>query len=555
MSDLLSLFVLFVLGAWLLRRLAVRLELSAAKHPTLGGHAKISKFAARLVPYYAIPEARVFDVDDAPAEVAARRRAAFEGLAARFREQAPLSVAASETAEAGISDLEFTNTYRVPFQFARYVKRHLRLGSFADATDGPRIRDLDGNWSWDLTGSYGVNVFGHEFYKACMDAAHDRARELGPLLGPFHPCIVENVEKLKAISGLDEVSFHMSGTEAVMQAVRLARYHTRRAKVVTFCGAYHGWWDGVQPGVGNPTTSKDVFMLSELREATLRVIRTRRDIACVLINPLQALAPNRPAPGDSTLIGSGRSAGFDKAAYCEWLGRLREACDANGVVMIMDEVFLGFRLARGGAQEYFGVRADMVTYGKTLGGGYPVGVVCGRGDLMKRFRDDAPADLCFARGTFNSHPVVMTAMNEFLRRIEAPEFEALWATSDARWIARREALNARLAEAGVPVHLEGLMSVWTVIYEQDSRYNWMFQYYLRARGLALAWIGTGRFIFSNDYTDERFEEVAERIVAAGRDMAADGWWWSSPAQRPVRAQLLREFAARLLRGEREIAGT
>lgn len=551
----LSLVLAFLLCAWLLRRLVTRLELSAAKHPTLAGHAKASKFAARLVPYYAIPDSRIFDVDGAPAEISARRRAGLDRLAAHFRAQQPKSIAASETTEAGISDLEFTNTYRVPFQFARYVKRHLRLGSFADATDGPRIRDLDGNWAWDLTGSYGVNVFGHEFYKACMDAAHERVRDLGPLLGPFHPCIIENVDKLKAISGLDEVSFHMSGTEAVMQAVRLARYHTRRPKVVTFCGAYHGWWDGVQPGVGNPTTSRDVFMLSEQRQATLHVIRTRKDIACVLVNPLQALSPNRPAPGDSTLIGSGREAHFDKARYCAWLADLRAACDDNGVVLIMDEVFLGFRLARGGAQEYFRTKADMVTYGKTLGGGYPVGVVCGRADLMKRFRDDAPADLCFARGTFNSHPVVMAAMNEFLRRIEAPEFERLWATSDARWIERREALNARLAEQGAPVRLEGLMSVWTVVYEQDCRYNWMFQYYLRAQGLALAWIGTGRFIFSNDYTDDAFAEVADRIVAAARTMAADGWWWSAPTQAPVRTQLRREFVRRLLRGEREVAGT
>ncbi len=554
-SELLLLAILFVVLAVAFRRLARRLELSAAKHPTLAGHARMSKFAARLVPYYAIPEARIFDVDGAPPEVAERRRAGFERLAEHFRTTAPESVAATEAAEASISDLEFTNTYRVPFQFARYVKRHLKLGAFADATDGPRVRDLDGNWAWDLTGSYGVNVFGHEFYKACMEAAQERVRELGPLLGPFHPCIVENVEKLKAISGLDEVSFHMSGTEAVMQAVRLARYHTRRSKVVTFCGAYHGWWDGVQPGVGNPTTSKDVFVLSEGREATLRVIRTRRDIACVLVNPLQALSPNRPAPGDSTLISNGRSAHFDRASYCAWLAELRAACDANGVVLIMDEVFLGFRLARGGAQEYFGVRADMVTYGKTLGGGYPVGVVCGRAELMKRFRDDAPADLCFARGTFNSHPVVMAAMNEFLRRVEAPEFAELWATSDARWIGRREALNARLAEADAPVRLEGLMSVWTVVYEQDCRYNWMFQYYLRAQGLALAWIGTGRFIFSNDYTDEAFSEVADRLVAAAREMAADGWWWASPARTPVRAQLRTEFVRRLLRGEREVAGT
>ena len=89
----------------------------------------------------------------------------------------------------------------------------------------------------------------------------------------------------------------MSGTEAVMQAVALARYHTRRSHLVRFCGAYHGWWDGVQPGAGNPREVRDVYTLAEDSEATLRVLETRRDIACVLVNPLQALHPNAPAPG------------------------------------------------------------------------------------------------------------------------------------------------------------------------------------------------------------------------------------------------------------------
>ena len=212
----------------------------------------------------------------------------------------------------------------------------------------------------------------------------------------------------------------MSGTEAVMQAVRLARYHTRRTHLVQFCGAYHGWWDGVQPGIGNPRPTDDVYMLREMDDATLRVLRTRRDIACVLVNPLQALHPNAAAPGDGTLLAGDRRAGFDKDAYATWLRQLREVCTARGVVLIFDEVFLGFRLARGGAQEYFGVRADMVTYGKTLGGGLPVGVVCGRRDLMRRFREDRPSDICFARGTFNAHPYVMAAMHEFLCRLDEP---------------------------------------------------------------------------------------------------------------------------------------
>ena len=169
----------------------------------------------------------------------------------------------------------------------------------------------------------------------------------------------------------------------------------------------------------------------------------------MLVNPLQALHPNANAPGDSALVDSGRAArSFDRAAYAEWLRQLREVCTERGIVLIFDEVFVGFRLAPGGAQEYFGVRADMVTYGKTLGGGLPVGVVCGRKDLMKRFRDDRPADICFARGTFNSHPYVMggDARVPAAAR-DAARSQALYADLDAVWNARAEQTQRAAAQA------------------------------------------------------------------------------------------------------------
>jgi glutamate-1-semialdehyde aminotransferase len=140
---------------------------------------------------------------------------------------------------------------------------------------------------------------------------------------------------------------------------------------VRFCGAYHGWWGDVQPGIGNPLPAHETYTLKDMSEDSLRVLRTRRDIACVLVNPLQALHPNAAAPTDSSLVDGARSAHFDKDAYADWLTRLRAVCTEQNIVLIFDEVFVGFRLAVGGAQEYFGVRADLVTYGKTLGGGLP----------------------------------------------------------------------------------------------------------------------------------------------------------------------------------------
>jgi glutamate-1-semialdehyde 2,1-aminomutase len=335
----------------------------------------------------------------------------------------------------------------------------------------------------------------------------------------------------------------MSGTEAVMQAVRLARYHTGRSHLVRFCGAYHGWWGDVQPGIGNPSPAHDTYTLSEMSERTLHVLRRRRDIACVLVNPLQALHPNAGAPSDSALVDSSRKAGFDREGYTNWLKALRQVCDERNIVLIFDEVFVGFRLAPGGASEYFGVRPDLVTYGKTLGGGLPVGVLCGRATLMKRYRADRPVDVCFARGTFNSHPYVMGAMREFLHRIETPEIAELYQDLDRVWNGRAEHLNRRLKQQDLPVEVANLSSIWTVCYTRPSRYNWMLQYYMRAEGLALSWVGTGRLIFSLNYTEADFAAVADRFVSACQAMQRDGWWRpdDTATNRSIKRRILFEM--------------
>ncbi len=529
-------------------RLRRRLQLSRAKHSSLAGHSRMAKRVARLVPGYGYDEQKFFGVDGAPVEVQARRRNGFELLSRHLRETAPATLALTAQAREGLSDLQLTGRYRVPFQFSDHVRGKLPVGAFWQSASGVQLRDLDGNSYYDLTGSYGVNVFGVDFYKSCMEEGARLGSALGPVLGGYHPCVAAVVERLRAISGLDEVSFHMSGTEAVMQAVRLARYHTGRKHLVRFTGAYHGWWEDVQPGPGNPLPPRETYTLKDMDERSLQVLRTRQDIACVLVNPLQALHPNRNAPGDSTLVDGSRSAGLDRAAYSAWLQRLRQLCSERGIVLILDEVFVGFRLAPGGAQEYFGVRADLLTYGKTLGGGLPVGVVCGRSDLMRRFKPDRPADLCFARGTFNAHPYVMGAMLAFLRRLDSPEITAIYQGLDQRWIGWAERFNQALREAGLPVRIDALSSIWTVSYTQPSRYHWMLQYYLREQGLALSWVGTGRLIFSLNYSDADLAEVMRRFVGACCRMQADGWWWSSPelTHQSIRLRLLREMLQKRL---------
>ncbi len=519
-----------------------RIQLSRAKHPSLAGHSLMAKRLARLLPGYHFDDKEFFKCDNAPFEIQNLRRSAFFKISEVLQVRHPLSIQATAAARENISDMQFITAYRVPFQFSPFVQAHLKVGSFLQSAEGVCVTDLDGQSFYDLTGSYGVNVFGVDFYKKTMSEGMAKTQALGPVLGSYHPCVASNAERLKKISGMDEVSFHMSGTEAVMQAVRLARYHTKRKNVVRFCGAYHGWWEDVQPGPGNPMPPRETYTLSDMSERSLGVLRTRKDIACVLVNPLQALHPNSNAHGDSTLVDSSRKAAYDRQAYTEWLHKLRQVCTDSGIVLIFDEVFLGFRLAQGGAQVYFGVQADMVTYGKTLGGGFPVGVVCGKKEWMHRFHPDRPADICFARGTFNAHPVVMGAMSAFLDQIETPEIQAIYEGLDERWNARVQYFNGAMQSHDIPLQAANMSSVWTLFYTQPSRFNWMLQYYLRVHGLALSWVGTGRLIFSLNYSDADFEAVVQRFILAATQMKHDGWWWKSAelTNKSIRRSILKE---------------
>ena len=160
-----------------------RLELSKARHRSLAGHERIARFVASLVPFYQYDETQIFSADAAPDVVVAQRRADFARLADLYRKRYAATLRLTVEATDLISDLQFTEAYRVPFQFSRQVRRQLPVGAFLQSSSGVTTTDLDGNSFYDLTGCYGVNLFGYDFYKECIDRGLERVRALGPVLG------------------------------------------------------------------------------------------------------------------------------------------------------------------------------------------------------------------------------------------------------------------------------------------------------------------------------------------------------------------------------------
>jgi glutamate-1-semialdehyde 2,1-aminomutase len=486
----------------------------------------ISRLLARLIRSRDLSAEQMVRADGAPEKFATRRLGALRDLRERLANSTIESTRWAEEVREGLSDLRFTDASRVPFPFAKIMRDGFNVATVADASRGSRLRDLDGNWNIDVSGSYGVNLAGYDQYKRWLERGWERVRDLGPVLGPLHPIVADNIRRLKAVSGLDEVSFHASGTEAVMAAARLVRFNTRRKLIVTFAGAYHGWWDGVQPGLGSERGIDDCLTLKDMHDASLALIRRRaHEIAGVLVNPVQSFHPNSPPPNDAILLNHQmRQTATDTNPYAVWLRKLRQACTETGVPLVFDEVFSGFRLAPGGAQAYFGTQADMVVYGKTVAGGMPIGVVCGKRELMRRFDPARPLRMAYVVGTFSAHPHVMGAMNEFLHWVAEPATSARYTAVNAVAAAWAAASSAEFAAAGLPLKVTNLGTIWTLQFTQPGRYHWLLQYYLRAEGINLSWVGTGRCMFNFDFSDDDYRDLRTRIRAAAEAMRRNKWW-------------------------------
>ena len=271
-----------------------------------------------------------------------------------------------------------------------------------ESGDGAYVRDADGRRYIDYIGGWGPAILGHAH--PAVSAAIARAIGNGLALGATHPSEIELGEAIRAaMPSIERIRFTSSGTEAVMSAVRLARAATGRDLIVKFAGAYHGHADGMlvdagsgiatqaiagSPGVPAAVAATTVILpYNDLASATLAFAEHAGRIAAVIVEPVAAnTGVIVPIPG--------------------FLDLLRELTNADGALLIFDEVITGFRVGRGGAQARFGVRPDLTTLGKIIGGGMPIGAYGGRADLMALI---APAGPVYQAGTLSGHPLSMAA--------------------------------------------------------------------------------------------------------------------------------------------------
>ena len=281
---------------------------------------------------------------------------------------------------------------------------------FVKEAKGAYLYDEDGNRLIDYINSWGPMILGHA-YEAVVNAVIEKAKK-GTSFGM--PTALETEIAALAVSmvpNIDKIRFVNSGTEACMSAVRLARGYTGRDKIIKFAGCYHGHSDSflIQAGSGAVTfgtpnspgvtqgTAKDTLLAKYNDLANVKELfeANKNEIAAIIIEPVAGNMGCIP-PGEGFLEG------------------LRELCDTHGALLIFDEVMTGFRLAKGGAQELFNIKADIVAFGKVIGGGLPVGAFAGRNEIMNYL---APVGPVYQAGTLSGNPLAMAAGLEMLKAL------------------------------------------------------------------------------------------------------------------------------------------
>jgi amino acid adenylation domain-containing protein len=384
---------------------------------------------------------------------------------------------------------------------------------------GAYFWDIDGNKYIDITMGFGVLLFGHNplFVQDAINTQVERGLQIGPqaeLAGEVAQLITE-------LTGTERVAFCNSGTEAVMTSLRLARTATGRHKIALFSDSYHGHFDGIlaksnaigsgsSPSVAGipPHMVADVLVLEYGDPASLEILQAQAsELAAVLVEPVQSRHPALQPR--------------------EFLQQLRQLTSASGTALIFDEVLLGFRIHQGGAQAWFDIQADIVTYGKIVGGGLPIGVVAGK----SRFLDgidggcwnygDASypaAEKTFFAGTFNKNHLGMAVAKATLQQLKAAG-RSLQSQLNKKTNQLATTLNEFFQKVNVPIKIEYFGSLFRFSFSGNLD---LFFYHLLSKGIYI-WEGRSCFL-STAHTDEDIQTIIQTVQDVVWEMQTGGFW-------------------------------
>jgi natural product biosynthesis luciferase-like monooxygenase protein len=387
-----------------------------------------------------------------------------------------------------------------------------------ERAQGARIWDVDGNEYIDLTMGFGVLLFGHA--APFITQALEEQIQRGIQIGPQSDHAGEVAELIGELTGMERAAFCNSGTEAVMTALRLARAATGRTKIALFAGSYHGHSDGVlakalpdrldtvaiAPGI-SPHAVVDAIVLEYGQPKSLEILQAHaHELAAVLVEPVQARRPDLQPR--------------------EFLQQLRQLTASAGIALIFDEVLLGFRIHPGGAQAWFGIEADIATYGKIIGGGLPIGVVAGKATYLNgidgglwNYGDASypSAEKTFFAGTFNKNHLGMAVARAALKHLKR-EGTALHEQLNQRTTRLAIALNDFFASEAVPIRIVHFGSLFR--FDFSGNFDLLF-YHLLSKGVYI-WEGRNCFL-STAHTDRDIDEAIQAVKDSVKDLQAAGY--------------------------------
>ncbi|HEX3758844.1 MAG TPA: amino acid adenylation domain-containing protein, partial [Kofleriaceae bacterium] len=459
-------------------------------------------------------------------ELTPQQRARLDALIARYTARTRRSKQYTAKHRGHMADPRVVNGFRP-------LTKELTYQIVIERSRGSKLWDLDGNEYIDVLSGFGMSLFGWQadFIRAAIHDQVDRGYEIGPQ----HVLAGEVAELFCELTGADRAAFCNTGSEAVMGAMRIARTVTGRSLIAIFTGAYHGIFDEVivrgtrklrtipaAPGI-MPSASNNILVLDYGTPESLEILRQRAgELAAIVVEPVQSRRPD-----------------FQPV---EFLRELRALTEASGTLLVFDEVVTGFRSHPRGAQGLFGIQADLASYGKVVGGGFPIGVIAGKRAFMDAldgghwdYGDDSipTVGVTYFAGTFVRHPLALAAARAALLHMRDAG-PALQHQLTARTQAMVGEINRFMADVGAPLKLNAFASLWRNAFTEDLPYGDLIYAMLRDRGIHI--LDNFPCFLTTAHTDDDIAAIVRAYQTAASEMQASGFFPAARAQVAVPAE-------------------